>query len=320
MAAPTPVPFGEVLPPHSHTSAPSETRPRSIFAAIKSSLPYPGKYEDKDKDAKDITGTNEFFEGMRFDCQRMMNNNFSVTHILSMGGSETNGAYTFNTNYGTNKGSAIGRYDGEGRVIGRLQYSPYPHFTATAQSQVSLEPAQSNLTVEADYKGEDSHTQVKLENKGVLVLTYMQSLLKSFAAGAELVHVPTQGTLLNISGRYATPPAPGEEKHDSIFVGTMSTMGAATLSYTRHIGRKTDFSTEYSLASTPDGKYQDTWAAGAQWTFRNSRLKARVDSMQHVGVIVEENIHPSMRLTFSADLDHKEEKYKFGMGFSMVMM
>jgi mitochondrial import receptor subunit TOM40 len=318
--ASTPVPNEEVLPPHTFTGVPSEARPKSIFAAIKSNLTYPGKYEDKDREAKEITGNNELFEGMRFDCQRMVSNNFSVTHILSMGGSEGNGAYTFNTNYGTNKVSAIGRYDGEGRVIGRLQYSPYPYFTATAQSQVSLEPAQSNLTVEADYKGEDSHTQVKLENKGVLVLTYMQSLSKRFAAGAELVHVPTQGTFLSLSGRYTTPVAVEDEKPSSIFVGTfLSSVNTASFSYTRHIGKKTDLSTEYSIASTPDGKFQDGWAAGAQWTFRSSRIKARVDHMHHVGVMVEENIAPFMRLSFAADLDHKEEKYKFGLGFSLIL-
>jgi len=246
----------------------------------------------------------------------MISPQFSVTHILSMGSSEANGAYTFNTNYGTNKVSAIGRYDGEGRVIGRLQYMPTPNFTATAQSQVSLEPAQSNLTVEADYRGEDSHTQLKLENKGVLVLTYMQSLLKGFAAGAELVHVPSQGTLLNVSGRYTSSD---EERPGSIIVGTLSTIGAVSFSYTRHIDKKTDLSTEYSMATTPDGKYQDGWAAGCQWTFRSSRIKARVDNLQHVGIILEENIGPAMRLSFAGDLDHKEEKYKFGVGFSLIL-
>lgn len=316
MATPTPVPLPDSLPPR--TQGITAPRP-SLWASLRnSSLRYPGRYEDRDREAKDITGTNEFFEGMRFDCQRMVSPNFSVTHILSMGGSEASGSYAFNTNYGNEKVAAIGRYDGEGRVIGRLQYSPFSYFTATAQAQVALEPAQSNLTVEADYKGDDSHTQVKLENKGVLVLTYMQSLFKSFAAGAELVHIPSQGTLLNISGRYATPVADGE-KPDSIVVGTLSTIGAASLSYTRHIGKKTDLSTEYSIATTPDGKWQDGWAAGCQYNFRTSRLKVRVDNLSHVGVIIEESIAPFMRLSFSGDLDHKEEKYKFGIGLSLML-
>lgn len=185
--------------------------------------------------------------------------------------------------------------------------------------QVTLEPATSNLTVEAEYKGDDSHTQVKLENKGVLMLTYMQSLFQRVSAGAELVHIPTQGTLLSLSGRWTAPVLGTEERPNWVSVLTFNTLGMLSASYSRRVGKKTDLSTEYSIAQTPDGSFQDMWAAGCQWTFRNSRIKARVDNQWHVGAVIEENITPYMRMIFAGDLDHKEQKFKFGLGFSLFM-
>jgi len=283
-------------------------------------LRYPGKYEDREKDAKEVTGTSELFEGMRFDCQRQLSGNFAVTNVISMGSPEsTNGAYTFNTNYVSKKVQAIGRYDGEGRVIGRIQYAPTDSIAAIAQSQVSLEPAQSNLSLEAEYRGDDSHTTVKLENKGVFTLTYMQSLFQRVSAGAELVHVPAQGTALSLSGRWTAPIIGAEERPKWISVLTYNTFGGLSASYSRRVGKRTDLSTEYSLLQTPDGSFQDMWAAGCVWNLRNTRIKARVDNQWHVGVVIEENITSYMRISVAADVDHKEQKYKFGLGMSLYM-
>jgi len=153
----------------------------------------------------------------------------------------------------------------------------------------------------------------------VLMLAYMQSVSQQLACGTELVHIPTQGTLMSISGRYTSSIRGPEDKPNWIGVATLNTLGMLTASYSRHVGKKTDLSTEYSVAQTPDGTFQDMWAAGCQWTFRTSRIKARVDNQLHVGAVVEENITPFMRLSFVGDLDHKEQKYKFGVGLSLYM-
>lgn len=82
------------------------------------------------------------------------------------------------------------------------------------------------------------------------------------------------------------------------------------------VGKKTELSTEYSLCSTPDG-VMDTFALGACWTFRQSRVKARADSSGKVFCLVEETVHPNMHASVSAELDHYEERYKIGIGMSV---
>jgi len=282
-------------------------------------LSYPGKFDDKDREAKEITGTTEFFEGMRIECQRYLSNNFSVAHLINMGGPEANGTYSFNTNYSTNTVSAVGRYDGDGRVVGRMLYLPTPNITLTAQSQVSLEPAQSILEADFEYKGKDSHSLVKLESKGIFTLSYMQSIAAGLAFGTELLHMPTQGTMLTVGGRYISSTNIDDNKPTHISALSMTSAGMLTACHTRRFGKKTEYATEYQIAQTAEGTWQDMWTAGCQWNFRASRLKARLDSLGRVGAMLEEHITPYMRMTFIGDLDHKEQKYKFGIGFSLVL-
>jgi hypothetical protein len=300
----------------------SEHTPTSLFNKPSHPARYPGRYDERDKEAKEITGNTEHWEGVRFDWQRGLSGAFSTTHLISMNGSEqASGAYSYNTTYSTPKLHLIGRYDGEGRTIGRVIYSPTNKITTVVQSQVTLEPAQTSFTLEADYKGEDSHSQVKLENKGVLVLSYMQSIYDtattSLAAGAELLHLPAQGTLLNAALRVTTEPK--DKSNHWIFGATFNTAGQATVNATRRLSEKVELSTEYMRMPTPDGSTQDTWAAGGLFTFRNSRIKARWDNMWRTGAIIEETVASFMRLSLSAELDHTEQKYKFGFGISLAL-
>lgn len=318
MATPT-VTFSSLDRPVEPLIAPVE--PKKVSSWWRSSTSeYPGKFEDRDREAKEITGTQEFFDGMRFDCQRGLSNNFSIAHIISMGSSEANGTYTFNANYATQKFNALGRYDGEGRVTGRVTYSPSSRFVATAQSSIALEPAASNLSLEMDYKGEDSHTSMKAENKGVLILSYMQGIYRTLSAGTELLHIPGQGTLLSATGRYTWPASKSpEEPVKNIANISLSTMRMVSASYTRRAGKKAEFATEVQGMVGQDGVLNTIWTAGFLYSFRNSRVKGRVDSQGRVGASVEEHITPFMRVCLVGDLDHREQKYKLGLGFSLML-
>jgi mitochondrial import receptor subunit TOM40 len=316
--ATTHAPSGD-LPPVSSATDPAEygkpadeTRKDWPSWGFDIGLPNPGKFEDISKETKDITGTQEFFDGMRFELQRGLSSNFTVAHLISMGSSDTNGSYTFHTTYQTNKALALGRFDSEGRVIGRVQFTPTQRFTATVQSQVSLDPPQSHVSGELDYKGNDFYGQARVENKGGLSLSYLQSVTNNVSVGGELVHVPSQGTVLALGARLNQPKW--------ILSGMVNTMSQGTLGFTWKTGKKADFATELAMSRNPqDDSLQSLWSGGFIYTFRTSRFKATVNSDLRVGACLDELLNDYMKVSLVGDLDHREQKYKLGFGLSFNM-
>lgn len=55
----------------------------------------------------------------------------------------------------------------------------------------------------------------------------------------------------------------------------------------------------------------------ALYSFVNGRIKARVDSHARVGVFIEEGVSQNMSAFICGDLDHLQNKYKFGFGITL---
>jgi len=62
-------------------------------------LPHPGKYEDINKEAKSALGTNDIFDGIHFDIQRGLSQNFSCSHSFALGSQSEPPSYNFGTSW-----------------------------------------------------------------------------------------------------------------------------------------------------------------------------------------------------------------------------
>jgi hypothetical protein len=290
-------------------------------------LPNPGKYEEFAKEAAEICSQQEYFDGMKFDFARVLSDNFFVQHTLHMGSSEAEGGgtYSFSPSVSSKAKttSLLGRFDGDGRVMGKLYHQLTPNSLFLAQAQVSAE--HSMVTVEGTYHGSDWVGSAKIESPSVVEVTMMQSILPATAVGMQLIHVPhPQGAITGLSAvariwsdTTFIKPLSQQKVPRWVFAANMGSLTPLHATFTWHTPYKADFATELLVHPRQDGGLASTWCAGAQYEFNTGRIKARFDSNLRIGVFVEEAISPIMRAYLCGDLDHSNNKYKFGVGISI---
>jgi len=290
-------------------------------------LPNPGKYDEFSKEAQEITTSQEYFDGMKFDFARILSDYFFVQHSLHMGSSEVNGGGTYSfspTVVSRNKKTTMfGRFDGDGRVLGKIHHQATQNLSFLGQAHVSAE--HSMVSVETTYSGADWTGSVKLEGPSVVEVTMMQSVLPTVGLGMQLIHVPQpHGAITGLSavarvwGASEVVKPLTQQKVPRWVVGVNSgSMTPLHATFTWHTPTKADFATEFAVHPRQDGSLESLWCAGAQYEFNSGRIKARVDSNWRVGVFIEEGISPIMRAYLCGDLDHKQNKYKFGVGIAI---
>jgi len=278
---------------------------------------FPGRWEDKDREAKECTNTTDYFEGARFGLHQGFSNTLTTSHQFSLsppGEAQHNDAetppssYTFGAIYNfTSKLALTSQVDfGPGRSFSRVFWAPSNRFQFVPAFQSN--GSQATAVLDADYFGDDKSVGLKLDTRGSLAVNYMQTVHKGWAAGTEFAHFPQQGTTAAAAIKYSSQTRIENTPIHSTAVA-VSTQGVISASYYRHIGKKFLFSTEYNSS----GQGEDAWAAGFLATFRSSRLRARIDHNYRVSALAEEELMDIGRLGFCADFDYKDEKYKLGV-------
>jgi len=290
-----------------------------------SHLENPGKYDDLGGETKEILGVMEFSDGLRCDVNRQLSERFGVSHMLNMGQEDhkSGGTYSYTVSYSHPKGFAFAKYDGEGRVTGRFQRQLFtPRVKATLQSSVQSANQQASLSAELEYVGDSSHTIMKFEKPGIIEVSTMKSIWSRGAVGINMLHMPQgdqilngMGVALKLWGRPLVRPNAGTFPR-WVWTATMSNLSPFSSTFTYRTTGRGDFSTEFGVHPTPEGTVDTHWAIGAQYYFRTSRIRARVDKDLVVTAIIEELVAPTLRLSVMGLLDHWHQKYKFGMGIS----
>eukprot|EP01111_Echinosteliopsis_oligospora_P002999 TRINITY_DN1482_c0_g1_i1.p1 TRINITY_DN1482_c0_g1~~TRINITY_DN1482_c0_g1_i1.p1 ORF type:complete len:371 (-),score=90.86 TRINITY_DN1482_c0_g1_i1:8-1120(-) len=306
-------------------------------------LPNPGKYEDYNRESRDITSGYDFFDGAKIDITRSLSEQFGVTHSFALGGSDNRGggSYGFSTNVmSANKKNIIaGRFEGEGKVMARLISHALPNTTLSAQALITQQDnpqAQpSGITAEVEYRGASWVSSLKLERFSVLEASFMQSISRHAALGFSLVHIPYQGLSgFSWAARFIGSPIvkeniPVEPGQPQIKVprwvatAALSPFTPFTAAFTWNTKTPVTFATDFSVVPKMEEpehiSMTSVWSAGAIWEHRTSRIKARVDSNAHIGAVVEEQLNQIMLMTFSGDLDHYNQKYRFGLGVTFQL-
>eukprot|EP01113_Clastostelium_recurvatum_P023994 TRINITY_DN2862_c0_g1_i1.p1 TRINITY_DN2862_c0_g1~~TRINITY_DN2862_c0_g1_i1.p1 ORF type:complete len:368 (-),score=76.19 TRINITY_DN2862_c0_g1_i1:137-1111(-) len=297
------------------------SRARRWLGWMRTGLPHPGKFEEINREAKEVLGNVEFFDGLKLESSRGLSENFAVTQIVTLAGAENQQNYLFNATVQNNKFMCLGRYDTEGRVMGRLGYSPTPSLSLSAVLQQQRTPPEEqipggadflgNATFEADYTGADNSAQFKADPTGLMAFSYMQSILPRVSAGTEVIHIPGQINLMSAGIRYSSAR--------SIFSLTGNNMLNATASYTfKPEKTKAEFCTELSVLPGQE-RWESLWSGGFRYEMKTSRFKAFVNSQGNVGSLLEEQINNFLRVTMCADMDYKKKVYKFGFGLTIAM-
>lgn len=274
----------------------------------------PVKYEDVQREGI-MSLKPDTFEGMRFELNKPLNQNFFLSHSLFMGNVEVptggrqiiktpQGTYEFGANVISERYMLLGRITNDGRLSGRVKCDLANWLSVKFHCQLSNEPGQSQVMVDSDVKGGDWNAQLKLGNPGFVGLNYFQSITPRLSVGGEMFWLHSNmksGT--GIAVRHAG------ERH----VATLqfASTGIANMQYTHKVNDKVTLATDFlwHIASR-----DVTATVGYDCNLRQCRLRGKVDTNGVVTTYLEERFSPGINFVLSAELDHWNSNYKFGFG------
>ncbi|KAJ4832274.1 hypothetical protein Tsubulata_012221 [Turnera subulata] len=280
-------------------------------------LPTPIPYEEIHRESL-MSLKPEFFEGLRFDFSKGLNQNFSLSHSVLMGPMElpSQGGETFKTpianyefgaNYADPKLMLVGRVLTDGRLNARVKWDITDDIGLRANAQLTSEPHMSHCIAHIDYKRKNWRSQFQFGNGALLGMTYIQTVTPNLALGGEVfwAGVPRKSGV-GYAARYETDKM--------VATGQVASTGMVALSYVQKISQKVLLATEfmYNYLSR-----DATASVGYDYQLRQARVRGKIDSNGCVSAFLEERLNPGLIFLLSAEMDHKKKDYKFGFGLTV---
>ncbi|XP_071450623.1 mitochondrial import receptor subunit TOM40 homolog 1 [Hetaerina americana] len=290
-------------------------------SAKESNIENPGTMEDLNKKCKDVFPVN--FEGAKLMVNKGLSNHFQITHTLNMS-SITPSGYRFGATYvGTKQFSPteafpvlLGDIDPSGNLNANIIHQFSNSLRAKFATQIQNSKIQA-AQISADYKGKDYTASLTLGNpdiineSGVAVAHYLQSVTERVALGAELAYqygpnVPGKEiALLSAAARYTGT--------DMVLSGTIGGTGLHVCYYQRAseqlqlgVELETNIRLQESVASIA---YQ------LELPRANLSFRGVVDSNWTVGAVLEKKLHP-LPFTFAVSgmMNHPKSQFRLGCG------
>ncbi|KAF2867695.1 eukaryotic porin/Tom40 [Massariosphaeria phaeospora] len=294
-------------------------------------LSNPGTVENIAKEVqRDVFLNNLSFSGLRAELTKAFSVAplFQVSHSLAMG-SQMQPPYSYGALYGSSKVFLQGNLDNDLQFSGRFNWRWTQAFVT--KTSVQLTSQGNMLSLENDYTGSDFSASLKAVNPSVLdggitgmvMGSYLQAVTPRLSLGIDafwtrpaMAYAPE----LNVSyaARYkaANWMACGQIVPDR---------GVLEASYWRRLSEKVETGINCNLAFAgigpggPMGAMQKEGSVtiGAKYDFRTSSFRAQIDNQGKVSCLLEKVIAPPIRVTFSGEIDHKQNAAKLGLAVSI---
>ncbi|CAG8613845.1 6482_t:CDS:2 [Funneliformis mosseae] len=284
----------------------------------KLNLPNPGTFEGLHKEVKATFLTNHLFDGGRADVTKVLSQHLQVTHSFSMGSTIAPPMYNFGAAFIGIKSFLHGSIDTEGNLTARMNYAWDANNITKLQAHISPSPGHSMLQLEQDYQGSDYSINCKtinpspVENTGIFILSYFQSVTQKLALGVENVYQkPTpdiEETTRSLVAKYTGK--------DCIATLHWQEMGAFQASYYQKINEKVDFGTELQIL-TASGRREAVCTVGGKFDFRAATFRGQIDTTGRVSAVIEQKIAPGFSFIITGDIEHMKSTSRFGVGIQL---
>lgn len=203
-------------------------------------------------------------------------------------------------------------------LSGRFNWRWTSAFITKASVQMAPGPGQAMLQLENDYTGADFSASLKAINPsiidggltGIYMGSYLQSVTPSLSLGLEgiwqraaMTHGPEM--VLSYAARY--------KGSDWVASAQVLAQGGLQASYWRKLTESLQTGVDINLqfaglsgAAMMGGplRKEGLTTIGAKYDFRQSVFRAQVDSQGRVACLLEKVIAPTVRVTFSGEIDH----------------
>lgn len=311
-------------------------RLQDVYAAFQErrqalGLSNPGTVENIAREVqRDVFLSNQSFSGLRAELSKSFSAAplFQVAHSLSMG-SQLQPPYSYMVLYGSPKVFMQGNLDNDLQFSGRFNWRWTPAFVTKTAVQLT---SQGNMvSLENDYTGEDFSASLKAVNPslldggitGMLMASYLQSVTPKLSLGIDAFWsrpATAYPPELNVSyaARYRA--------EDWMACGQIiPDRGVLEASYWRRLTDKVETGINCNLAFAgigPGGpmagpQKEGNVSIGAKYDFRQSSFRAQIDNQGKVACLLEKMIAPPIRVTFSGEIDHKQNSAKLGLAVAI---
>jgi len=284
----------------------------------------PGNLEDIHKKCKELFP--QPFEGAKLVINKGLNQNFQVSHSLTMS-SITPSGYRFGATYlGVSDSNPsepgtlmMADMDPSGNVNAQGMHQLTDAFKIKFASQI-MNNKFAGLQGNMEWRGKDYTTSCTIVNpnlfneSGIAVFHYLQAITKRICVGTELMYQKSPqiengaATLISCSGRYT-----GDE---SVWSGFLGTNGLG-LCYYRRLNE--DLQVGIDIENNVQ-QQQLIASVGYQYDIPKASfvLKGMVDTNWTVTGVFEKRLLP-MPFTFSmcGSLNHVKNQFRMGCGFSI---
>ncbi|OXU29856.1 hypothetical protein TSAR_003026 [Trichomalopsis sarcophagae] len=315
--APPPPTMGFQPPP----AAEPKDNPVQATPAGPEELPNPGTMEDLHKKCKEIFPIN--FEGAKLMLNKGLSSHFQISHTINMSSAMPSG-YRFGATYvGSKQLSPTETFPvlvGDIDPTGNLNANIIHQFTDRIRGKLATQVQRSKFSavqMTADYRGDTYSLSVTLgnpdilNNSGLMVLHYLQSVTPKLALGGEMIYqqgpaVPNGYiSIVSLAGRYING--------DSTISGSLGLAGCHLCFYQRasqqvQVGAELEVNSRMQEAVATIGYQVDL--PKADLVFKGS-----VDSNWTVGAVLEKKLQP-LPFTFalSGMLNHNKNQFRLGCG------
>lgn len=288
---------------------------------MKSSLKNPGTIEDLHKNCKDIMAMT--FDGAKIMLNKGLSNHFQVSHTINLGSTNPSG-YRFGATYvGTRQFSPteafpvlLGDIDPSGNLNANIIHQFSPRIRCKFASQIQQSKIQA-AQLTTDYRGEDYTASLTvgnpniLNNSGVFVCHYLQSITSNLSLGGELAYqygpqVPgNEIAVVSAAAKYTNGT--------STWSGTLGGSGIHICYY-----QKASDQLQLGIELETSLRMQESVATiGYQVDLPKADLVFRgmIDSNWCVGAVLEKRLQPlPFSFALSGRLNHTKNQFKLGCG------
>ncbi|XP_076752938.1 mitochondrial import receptor subunit TOM40 homolog 1 [Xylocopa sonorina] len=284
-------------------------------------LKNPGTIEDLHKKCKDVFPSN--FEGAKVMFNKGLSNHFQISHTISMS-AITQSGYRFGATYvGTQQPVPAEAYPvllGDIDPSGNLNANIIHQFGQRLRGKLATQVQKSKFTavqMTTDYRGDAYTVSLTLGNpdilndSGVFVMHYLQSITPSVALGGELAYqrgpaVPGGHiTVLSAAGRYTNG--------DSTISGSLGLSGCH-LCFHQKASQQLQVGVELEINSRIQ---EATGTIAYQIDLPKADLiyRGSVDTNWTVGAVLEKKLQP-LPFTFalSGMINHSKQQFRLGCG------
>lgn len=208
--------------------------------------------------------------------------------------------------------------DHEGTLQARANYALTSGLTSKFQGQYGGSRMPSMAQFEMDYSGMDFSSNVKAVNPsvvdgtGIYVASHLQSLTKKIVFGVEVAAQHPEPSVLeyqsSLVGKYSGK--------GFVLTANVAQFGVLQTSYYQKLNENVEVGAELQLMRSPE-KLEGVCTVGGKWEFRQSAVRAQVDTTGRVCSVMEQRLAPGISFLVTADLDHLKGQSKFGVGLQM---